>query len=248
MPPWPYILDLPAIWHLRVRHTCCMRSQSQRRLWPPLLTLKFGNGWMCCGSSRKKFNSCFQFQFQVFHFQFHKFQFQFQNWNWPAIPNRKLNWPQPWKQLRFGVLGIFFSMHGRNGLRFDMHPDHLWYWLHFCHGLLIFRILVAFLLGERGQICGFQTFSWKQEWAEIWYAYASWPPPALITFLSWSVDFPHFCHDLSMLPCQSDWPLVAKGATAIRSLDLLVIPPHSVLVVHLHLMIYDYDEKKKGKF
>ena len=27
------------------RQTCCMRSQSYERLWPPLLKLKFGNGW-----------------------------------------------------------------------------------------------------------------------------------------------------------------------------------------------------------
>ena len=68
-------------------HTCCMRSQSHERSWPPLLKLKFGNGWLtskCCGSSCKKFNSSFQFQFQFqcfqfqFHFQFHQFQFQFQ--------------------------------------------------------------------------------------------------------------------------------------------------------------------------
>ena len=35
------------------KNTCCMRSQSHERLWPPLLKLKFGNGWLtsnCCGS------------------------------------------------------------------------------------------------------------------------------------------------------------------------------------------------------
>ena len=84
--------------------------KSQGRLWPPLLKLKFGNGWStsnCCSSSCKKFNSGFQFQFQFqfqgfqfqFHFQFHQFQFQFQfrnwNWNWAAIPIPELNWPQP---------------------------------------------------------------------------------------------------------------------------------------------------------
>ena len=94
------------------KNTCCMKSQSHERLWPPLLKLKFGNGWLtsnCCGSSSKKFNSSFQFQFQFqfqgfqfqFHFQFHQFQFQFQfqfrnwNWNWAAIPIPELNWPQP---------------------------------------------------------------------------------------------------------------------------------------------------------
>ena len=93
------------------KNTCCTKSQSHERLWPPLLKLKFGNGWLisyCCSSSCKKFNSGFQFQFQFqfqgfqfqFHFQFHQFQFQFQfrnwNWNWAAIPIPELNWPQPW--------------------------------------------------------------------------------------------------------------------------------------------------------
>ena len=77
------------------QNTCCMRSQSHERLWPPLLKLKFGNGWLtshCCGSSCKKFNSSFHFQFQFqfqgfqfqFHFKFYQFQFQFlfRNWNW----------------------------------------------------------------------------------------------------------------------------------------------------------------------
>ena len=85
-------------------HTCCTRSQSHERSWPPLLTwlkLKFGNGWLtskCCSSSCKKINSGFQFQFQFqgFQFQFHfQFQFQFRNWNLPAIPIPELNWPQP---------------------------------------------------------------------------------------------------------------------------------------------------------
>ena len=83
-------------------HSCYMRSQSHDRSWPPLLKLKFGNGWLtskCRNGSCKKISSGFQFQFQ-FHFQFHQFQFQFQfrnwNWNWPAIPIPELNWPQPW--------------------------------------------------------------------------------------------------------------------------------------------------------
>ena len=101
---WPYHREA-----MTQEHTCCMRSQSHERSWPPLLKLKFGNGWLtskCCGSHCKKINSSFQFQFQFqgfqfqFHFQFHQFQFQFQfriwNWNWPAIPIPELNWPQPW--------------------------------------------------------------------------------------------------------------------------------------------------------
>ena len=92
------------------KNTCCMKSQSHERLWPILLKLKFGNGWLtsnCLGSSCKKFKSGFQFQFQFqfqgfqfqFHFQFYQFQFQFQfrnwNWNWAAIPVPELNLPQP---------------------------------------------------------------------------------------------------------------------------------------------------------
>ena len=103
---WPYHREA-----MTQEHTCCMRSQSHERSWPPLFKLKFGNGWLtskCCGSHCKKINSSFQFQFQFqgfqfqFHFQFHQFQFQFQfqfrnwNWNWPAIPIPELNWPQPW--------------------------------------------------------------------------------------------------------------------------------------------------------
>ena len=92
----------------RTWKNCCMRSQSHERLWPPLLKLKFGNGWLtskCYDSSSKKFNAGFQFQFQFqgfqfqFHFQFHQFQFKFKfrnwNWNWVAIPIPELNWPQP---------------------------------------------------------------------------------------------------------------------------------------------------------
>ena len=104
---WPYHREA-----MTQEHTCCMRSQSHERSWPPLFKLKFENGWLtskCCGSHCKKINSGFQFQFQFqfqgfqfqFHFQFHQFQFQFQfqfrnwNWNWPAIPIPELNWPQP---------------------------------------------------------------------------------------------------------------------------------------------------------
>ena len=77
------------------KNTCCMKRQSHERLWPPLLKLKFGNGWLTsnfCGSSCKNFNSEFQFQFQGFQFQF---QFRNWNWNWVAIPIPELNWPQP---------------------------------------------------------------------------------------------------------------------------------------------------------
>ena len=46
---------------------------------------------------------------------------------------------------KFGGSGIFFRMHGRNCLKFDMlmYPDRLWSWLHFGHNLLIFLILAV---------------------------------------------------------------------------------------------------------
>ena len=104
------------------KNTCCMKSQSHERLWPPLLKLKFGNGWLtnnCCSNNSKKFNSSFEFQFQFqgfqfqFHFQFHQFQFQFRNWNWnwAAVPIPELNWPQPWslglnELMRFYGIGL----------------------------------------------------------------------------------------------------------------------------------------------
>ena len=95
------------------KSTCCMKSQSYEKLWPPL---NFRNGWLtsnCCSGSCKTFNSGFQFQFQFqgfqfqFHFQFHQFQVQFQfrnwNWNWAAIPIPELNWPQPWWQYMYSI-------------------------------------------------------------------------------------------------------------------------------------------------
>ena len=78
------------------RQTCCMRSQSHERSWPPLLKRKFGNGWLnskCCASSCKIFNSGFQIQFEGFKFQFH---FQFHQFTFcSSIPIPELNWPQP---------------------------------------------------------------------------------------------------------------------------------------------------------
>ena len=67
------------------------------------------------------------------------------------------------KQVKFGGSGIFFTTHGRNGLKFDMlmYPDHLWNWLHSGHGQLIFLILAPFLLSETCQMCSFQAFSWQ---------------------------------------------------------------------------------------
>ena len=76
-----------------------------------------------------------------------------------------------------------------------------------------------------------------EEWAEICHADLSSPLSELIRFWSWSFDFPFFFHVYSVVLCQSDWPLTAKGATAIRYLDL---------VVHLYLVISE--EMKKAKF
>ena len=49
-------------------------------------------------------------------------------------------------------LVIFFRMHGRNGLKFNllMYPDHLFSWLYFGPGLLIFFNLGVFRLSETG--------------------------------------------------------------------------------------------------
>ena len=67
------------------------------------------------------------------------------------------------KQAKFGVSGIFFRMHGRNGLKFDnlIYPDHLWNWLQSGHGLLLFFIMASFWLRETGQMYSFQAFSWQ---------------------------------------------------------------------------------------
>ena len=113
-----------------------------------------------------------------------------------------------WNRSNLGFLGIFFGTHGRNGLICDMlmYPDHFWNWLHFDDRLLIFLILVAFWLSERGEFAVSRHLdknAWE-EWAEICHADVSWPPSELIWF--WS-----------------RW-----GATAIRPPDLLV---HLYLVI-----------------
>ena len=68
-----------------------------------------------------------------------------------------------WSRSNLGSLAIFFRMHGRNGLQFDMlmYPDYLFSCLHFGHGLWIFLILAGILLSETSQICRFQAFSWE---------------------------------------------------------------------------------------
>ena len=68
-----------------------------------------------------------------------------------------------WNRSNLGFLAIFFRMHGRKGLKFDMlmYPDYLVNCLHFGHGLLIFIILAVFWLSETRQICSFQAFSWE---------------------------------------------------------------------------------------
>ena len=67
-----------------------------------------------------------------------------------------------WTRWNLGILVIFFRMHGRNGLKFDMlmYPDYLFSNLHFRHGLLILLLLVAFWLSETSQICSVRAFSW----------------------------------------------------------------------------------------
>ena len=105
---------------------------------------------------------------------------------WTFFENTREEWPQIWhvdifwppseqisvmdcwyfsfwhhfdfvKHVKFGVAGIFFRTHRRNGLKFDMlmHPDHLWNWLHLGHSLLVFLILAPFWLSETVKIWGF---------------------------------------------------------------------------------------------
>ena len=64
------------------------------------------------------------------------------------------------KQANLGCLTIFFRMHGRNGLQFDMlmYPDYLFNCLHLGHGLLIFLILAGIWLSETSHICSFRHF------------------------------------------------------------------------------------------
>ena len=82
------------------------------------------------------------------------------------------------EQLSTGFLRylvIFFRMHTRNGLKFDMliYREYLFNWLPFGHGLLIFLILAVFWLSEASQICGFHHFleNALDELAELilWY-------------------------------------------------------------------------------
>ena len=65
-----------------------------------------------------------------------------------------------WNRLNLGFLAIFFRMHERNGLKFDMqmYPDCIFNCLHFDHGLLIFLILTVFWLSETSQICSLGHF------------------------------------------------------------------------------------------
>ena len=84
--------------------------------------------------------------------------------------------------------------------KFDMliYPDHLWNWLLFGHGLLISRIIAAFWLCETGQISSLHAYYWE------------------------------FFHVCSAVPCQSHWPLMAKGYYSYYILDLLF---HFYLVI-----------------
>ena len=51
--------------------------------------------------------------------------------------------------------------------------------------------------------------TWK-EWSEMWwYADVSWPPPEMIKFWSWSVDFPSFWCNFDL--GKQDWPEKGSG-------------------------------------
>ena len=69
-----------------------------------------------------------------------------------------------WNRWNLGYLAIFFRMHWRNGLQFDMllYPYYLFNCLHFGHGLLIFLILAGIWLRETSHIWSFQAFSWER--------------------------------------------------------------------------------------
>ena len=67
--PWSFVTTPQGAMSQELkRQACCMRSQSHERLWPPLLKLKFGNGWLtckCCGSSCKKKKIQFRFSIPI---------------------------------------------------------------------------------------------------------------------------------------------------------------------------------------
>ena len=91
--------------------------------------------------------------------------------SWPPSELIKFGWSSVWhhvdfvKQPNLGFLAIFFRMHRRNGLQFDMlmYPDYLFNCLHFGHGLLNFLIWAVFWLSESSQICSSRSFSWVWE-------------------------------------------------------------------------------------
>ena len=58
-------------------------------------------------------------------------------------------------------LGISQRTHEGNGLKFCivLNPVHLWSWLDYGYGLVIFIILVLFWFSEMGQIWGFRAFT-----------------------------------------------------------------------------------------
>ena len=75
------------------------------------------------------------------------------------------------KQVKFGIFRIFFRMHERNGLKFDMlmYPDHLRNWVHLGHGLLVSLFWRHFDLVKQVKCAlsrHFRDIVWE-EWAEI---------------------------------------------------------------------------------
>ena len=136
----------------------------------------------------------------------------------------------------WGVPGIFFKMHDRNGLKFYMlmYPDHLWNWLYFGHDLLIFLILVAFWLVKQVKfvVSGyFLENMGGMSWNMICWCILT--TLGLIWFRSWFGEFPHICHDRSL------------GAVSIRKTVLpgMAIPmlkirrPNGRLIFNMEIAI-----------
>ena len=101
-----------------------------------------------------------------------------------------------WNGSNLGFPGIFWRMHGGNGLKYGMllYPDQLQTSLDYVNGLLIFLILVLFWVSETGQIWGSRHFLENplRKCSEMLHADVSWPLSELIRLWLQFVDFSNF--------------------------------------------------------